>query len=516
MTKVMIVEDEAVLSTLLKAQLERLDYQVTAIANSGEKAISLTKDYRPDLILMDIMMPGKYNGIQAADIIIREFNIPVIFLTARSDEEAINEAKSVKPYGYLVKPVKFFDIKAAIEIALSRKDLEKRLFESEARYRAVVEDQTELVCRFTPDKKLTFANKAFCLHFGLDKESVVGQEFKYATDDQDLPKDSKNPVNHIERFISINAENSHWYQWTDHAIFDESGKLVEFQSVGSNITGIKLAEEELKKHRNHLQELVDDQTKDLIAAKEEAEEANRSKSEFLANMSHELRTPMHGILSFAQLGITKIENISREKLQSYFSKIEISGNRLLSLLNNLLDLSQMEAGKTTYLMSENNILLIANQVVANFQEQLNSKRQVVQIKKPSIPTKIKCDSIRIEQVIQNLLSNAIRFSPEGKKIYISFEAAELKYKKEKIPAIKLIVRDQGVGIPEKELHSVFSKFIQSSRTKTGAGGIGLGLAISHEIVKSHFGEIEAENYLSGGAIFSVTLPLTQDRFQSNT
>ncbi|MCG8336949.1 MAG: response regulator [Proteobacteria bacterium] len=512
MTKVLIVEDEVVLSTLLKAQLEKLDYEVTAIASSGEQAIALATDSRPDLVLMDIMMPGKYNGIQAAEIIIQESNIPIIFLTARSDEEAINEAKTVKPYGYLVKPVKIFDIKAAIEIALSRKDLENRLFESESRYRAVVEDQTELVCRFTPDKKLTFANKAFCQHFGFNKDTLVGSIFGYATADEELPKNPNNPVITKERHIVIDEQTSHWYQWTDHAIFDESGNLTEYQSVGSDITSRKLAEEELKKHRNHLQELVDEQTKDLRIAKEEAEEANRSKSEFLANMSHELRTPMHGILSFAQLGITKIDSLSKEKIQSYFSKIEISGNRLLSLLNNLLDLSQMEAGKTSYLMSQSVLLLILNQVVINLQEQLNEKKQTIQITEPNIPTKIKCDSIRIEQVIQNLLSNAIKFSPEEKNIFISFESAEIVHNGKNIPSLKLIIRDQGVGIPEKELSTVFSKFIQSSRTKTGAGGIGLGLAICHEIVKSHHGIIEAENYLAGGAVFSVTLPLSQDHF----
>lgn len=509
MTKVLIVEDEAVLSALLKTQLERLDYEVSAVAVSGEQAIELAKRYDPELILMDIMMPGKYNGIQAADIIIKDLNIPIIFLTARSDAEAIDEAKKVKPYGYLVKPVKIFDIKAAIEIALSRKDLERRLYKSEARYRAVVEDQTELVCRFTPDKKLTFANSAFCRHFGLDKQAIAGQVFNYATKEEELPHDPSNPVMMKERCIQMENQVQHWYQWTDRAIFDQSKHLIEYQSVGTDITARKLAEEELKQHRNHLADLVEEQTKDLRIAKEAAEAANRSKSEFLANMSHELRTPMHGILSFAQLGISKTDTTPREKLQSYFTKIEISGNRLLSLLNNLLDLSQMEAGKTTYLMSDTNLLLIANLVAAQFMQRLKEKRQTLHIEEPVISTKLSCDSYRIEQLIHNLISNASKFSPEDKQIYISFAAEELTIDNKKFPAVKMIVRDQGVGIPEKELDLVFSKFIQSSRTKTGAGGIGLGLAICHEIVKAHRGKIEAANYYTGGAMFSVTLPISQ-------
>lgn len=512
MTKVLIVEDESVLSALLKAQLEKLDYNVVGIAASGEQAISMAEEEQPELILMDIMMPGKLNGIQAAEIIINEYNIPIIFLTARSDEASIHEAKQIKPYGYLVKPVKIFDIKAAIEIALSRKDLENRLYESEARYRTVVEDQTELVCRFTPDKKLTFANAAFCDHFGISKDTVQGYDFIFATPDEDLPRDKNQPVTTSERCIEVNEANRRWYQWTDRAIFDPNDKLVEYQSVGADITSLKLAEEELRKHRNHLQQLVDEQTADLRVAKEVAEEANRSKSEFLANMSHELRTPMHGILSFAQLGITKIDQISRDKLLSYFSKIEISGNRLLLLLNNLLDLSQMEAGKTTYLMHDNNLLLITNLAISKLTDQLDQKTQSIKLEEPTFSTKLVCDSFRIEQVVHNLISNASKFSPANKKIFIAFDQDSLDANGTSVPAITMTVRDQGVGIPDKELHTVFAKFIQSSRTKTGAGGIGLGLAICHEIVTSHHGTIKAENYYTGGAVVSVTLPTEQHHF----
>lgn len=514
--RILIVEDEAVLATLLNAQLERLNYQVSGVAPSGERAIELAHRHKPDLILMDIMMQGKYNGIQAAEIILEELDIPIIFLTARSDEAAINEAKRVTPYGYLIKPVKIFEIQAAIEIALGRKKLENKLHQSETRYRAIVEDQSELICRFTPEKILTFVNNAFCQHFNQNRDELIGQRFEQATSDDLLPKDQNNPVQNRERCLDLPNGEKHWFKWTDRAIFAPNGTLIEYQSVGTDITDQKNAEEELRKHRNNLQELVDEQVSDLKAAKEKAEAANRAKSEFLANMSHEMRTPMHGILSFAQMGISRINEIDKERLKTYLKKIELSGNRLLTLLNNLLDLSQMEAGRTVYHMNKNNLLLITNLVTSSFREHLEEKNQTLSVTPPAISTKIECDSYRIEQVINNLVSNAIKYSPEGKHITISFEEAELKHHQETIPAIRLLVKDQGVGIPESELHTVFDKFIQSSRTNTGAGGTGLGLAIANEIIKSHHGEIIAANDQEGGVCFSVTLPLSQQHFTDST
>ncbi len=516
MAKVLIVEDEIVLSTLLRAQLEKLEYEVAGVATSGEEAINKVSESPPDLILMDIMMPGKYNGIETAGIILQDYNIPIIFLTARSDENAIREAKKVTPFGYLIKPVKIYDIQAAIEIALSRMELEKKLFKSEARYRAVVEDQTELICRFLPDKTLTFANQAFCRHFHYEKDNLVGKIFEYASEEDQLPSSIDNSVVSRERCLEVKEGETRWYQWTDRAVFDNRNQLVEYQSVGADITKRKLAEEELKKHRNHLQELVDEQTADLREAIEEAEEANLAKSEFLANMTHELRTPMHGILSFAQLGITKFDRLGKEKLLSYFSKIDICGKRLMSLLNNLLDLSQMEAGKIIYHMREHNLLTIAKIVTMHFKEQLKGKNQAIKIIEPEVSTVLTCDHTRIEQVIHNLISNAIKFSPDDKEIRISFIEDTISLDDKTVSALKVVVKDQGVGIPEKELHSVFDKFSQSSRTKTGAGGIGLGLAICYEIVRSHNGVIKAENLSEGGAAFSMILPFNPSDLQPNT
>ncbi|MCP4757614.1 MAG: response regulator [Proteobacteria bacterium] len=512
MSNIMIVEDETVLSMLLRTHLVNLQFNVAGEASSGEMAVSMALDLNPDLILMDISMPGKIDGIRAAEAILEERDIPIIFLTAHADENIISQATRLSPYGYLIKPVKRHELKAAIDIALNRKAFEKRLYESEARYRAVVEDQTELICRYLPDRKLTFVNEAFCRYFGKAKEQLIGQNFTLVPSDESLPSDPDNPVvTNERRFEKPNGEVE-WNQWTDRAIFDKSGNTIGYQSVGLDITKRKKAQEELLLHRNHLEDLVAEQTADLKMAKEMAEKASQAKSEFLANMSHEFRTPMHAILSFSSFGITNIDTATKDKFLSYFTKINNSGQRLLVLLNDLLDLSMMESGKMEYQMGQYNVLLIINNLVSSFKPQIEEKNMILEVIQPTFPTNIVCDHLRIAQLMRNLISNGIKFTPNGKKITITLGEEEIKTGENSIPALKIRIADQGVGIPEEELGTVFDKFNQSTRTKTGAGGTGLGLSICSEIVKAHKGRLDAENNPDNGAVFSVVLPLEQKSF----
>ena len=245
----------------------------------------------------------------------------------------------------------------------------------------------------------------------------------------------------------------------------------------------------------------------LIRAKQAADEANRAKTEFLANMSHELRTPMHAILSFASMGNEKVGVAPNEKLQRYFSRIEESGKRLLVMLNDLLDLAKLEAGKMSFLMDSGDLREILKQVESECHLLLVEKGLKLIVEADGVPTKAWIDSDRILQVVTNLLSNAIKFSPNDSAITVSFREDSLPLASgEQVKAVRLTVRDKGIGIPDDELESVFDKFVQSSETNTGAGGTGLGLAICKHIVDFHSGKIFAENNSDQGASFHLVLP----------
>jgi len=246
---------------------------------------------------------------------------------------------------------------------------------------------------------------------------------------------------------------------------------------------------ELKKREQHLA---------LKEMMEKAQAANRAKTEFLANMSHELRTPMHAILGFSSHGLNKTDNAPRHKLNEYFNHINTSATSLMSLLNDLLDLSKLEAGK---MIVEKKQCTIHNLISACIEEQrlqIEEKNINIDYESNNPDTLVHCDPSKLSQVINNLLSNAIKFSPKSSKIIIRVEDQE--------NSSCLSISDEGPGIPENELATIFDKFVQSSRTNTGAGGTGLGLAICKEIIDAHNGTIWAKNKSPIGTTFLVRIP----------
>jgi len=280
--------------------------------------------------------------------------------------------------------------------------------------------------------------------------------------------------------------------------------LESFVDISSRLR----AEEELNRRTLALESA----NQALRDAKHAAEAANEAKSQFLTNMSHELRTPLHGILSFAAFGVknlaqrqcrqatvetgTGCEQTDRE-LQEYFQLIQKSGQMLLNLVNDLLDLAKLESGRMEFQFKPVDLEALVLAAVDELHPLAREHGLAIETRSTSDSLAF-ADAARLWQVLRNLLGNAIKFSPPGGHIEIELNGRD--------DGVEVRVLDQGPGIPEEELEAVFDKFVQSSKTRTGAGGTGLGLAICREILDAHHGRIWAENRPSGGAILTFLVP----------
>jgi signal transduction histidine kinase len=242
----------------------------------------------------------------------------------------------------------------------------------------------------------------------------------------------------------------------------------------------------------------------VIAAKEEAEAAYRAKSLFLASLGHEIRTPMHGILSYARFGVTKAGHVPVERLHEYFENIYASGNRLMDLLTDLLDLSKLEANRTAFDIRRHDITNVINTVASEVGPRLAERHMRLIVERPLAAPEAWCDDRAVAQVLRNLITNAIHYSPDGTGIVVTLRDG---VSAEGRTMLEIRIADQGVGVPENERETIFGEFIQSSKTRSGTGGTGLGLAICRRITRRHGGRIWVESPPEGpGSVFVFTLP----------
>jgi signal transduction histidine kinase len=232
-------------------------------------------------------------------------------------------------------------------------------------------------------------------------------------------------------------------------------------------------------------------------------EASKHKSQFLANMSHELRTPMNAILGYTELIMDNIYGEPTEKMRGVLTRVQSNGKHLLGLINDVLDLSKIEAGQLTLSLADYSVKDIVHSVFSSVESLAKNKKLELKVELPQKLPAAHGDERRLTQVLLNLVGNSIKFTDKG-EVAIKAEAANGSF--------TISVRDTGPGIAVEDQHKIFEEFQQAdSSTTKEKGGTGLGLAISKRIVEMHGGRLWVDSSLGHGSTFSFSIPLNVER-----
>ncbi len=368
-----------------------------------------------------------------------------------------------------------------------------QLQENEARYRAIVEDQTELICRYKPDGTLTFVNPAYCRYFKKKENELIGKSLMPVIPEEDWTAAEKalgnlnpeNPVVTIEHRVIMPGGEARWQQWTNRMVYDGEAKAVEMQAVGRDISDRKLAEEELKAY----------------AAKLEI--SNRELQDFAYVASHDLQEPLRKIQAFGDRLNGKYGDILTDKGRDYLARMQNAAARMQILIEDLLSFSRVTTKAQPY--APVNLKEIATAVVSDLEVRVEETDATVEI--GDLPT-LDADALQMRQLFQNLISNALKFHKKDVPPVVKLEAA----KQGKMYEIKVI--DNGIGFEEKYSDRIFTIF-QRLHGRSAYEGTGIGLAVCRKIVERHGGTITARSIPEEGATFILTLPVKQNRSLGN-
>lgn len=301
----------------------------------------------------------------------------------------------------------------------------------------------------------------------------------------------------LELEITTATGRRRWVHSQGEAVAQD-GRIVRILGAFQDITERKGMQEALRTTNVDLEARVQQRTQELELAKRVAEEASRAKDEFLTNISHELRSPLHSILGFTGLVLDDLGNMDPATLRRFVEKSRASASDLLKLVNDLLDAAKIESGRLVIQPEPCRLGLLVDEVAGEFEVAIRNKGLSMDIRVQD-DLELSADAGRLGQAIRNVLANAVRFSPPSGRIHVSTDRPR--------PGLaRLVIRDEGPGVPEDELEAIFDRFTQSSRTKTGAGGTGLGLPIARGIIDLHGGRLWAERPAQGGTAFCLELP----------
>ena len=497
---ILIVEDDGIVARDIQNRLKSLGFEVTASVSSGEEAIIKAKEDLPDLVLMDIVLKGEMDGIEAAEIIRSRFDIPVIFLTAYADEERLERAKLTIPLGYILKPFQDRDLKIAIEMALyaakvdaKRKQAEEALRKSEDKLDAICSSvHTGIIVIDAESHTIVDANPYAVSLIGVSADTIAGKvchEYICPAEEGKCPITDlgQTVVSSESILLSIDGERIPILKRVTSLDMDDKKYFLE---SFIDISDLKKAEEEKKRLEAQLQQ------------------AQRMESigTLAGGIAHNFNNILMGIIGNVSLVLDEIDTNHPNYIT--LKNIEEQVKSGSKLTHQLLGYAR----KGRYVVKPLNL----NHLVKDTSDTFGITKKEIRVHQDLVEDllAIKVDQGQIEQVLLNLYVNAADAMAGGGDLYLKTmnvtdkDMTDKLYEPKPGNYVLLTIRDTGVGMDKETMARIFEPFFS---TKGFAEGTGLGLASAYGTIKGHGGYIDVSSEKDNGTTFSIYLPATEEK-----
>lgn len=520
---ILVVDDEPNVLATVQAILRQEGYEVDA-ATGGAEALAAIQSHHYDLVLTDLKMPGIDGLGVLAEVRKRSPDTVTLMMTGYASLDSALEAVQLGAYEYLLKPTEVPQLKLAVKRSLER----KRFSEIDTLYNVSL----SIISQTDPDPSAISAqvSDAVCRVLGIADAFVVVLNRQQATNCRpEVTEIVSRPdlLNHLARGEPVTLENgiATVQEWAAHhnlasvafipGIANErlvclicannGDQPYEFHPSSMRFLRALSGQAALALESAALIRELKSNNEALLAANRKLKELDNLKSQFLSVATHELRTPLTVILGYNSMLAESLHDRLTSEEQETLNESAAACKRLIRLVNSMLDMAQIEAGKMRMEFVPADLRALVQSVAALFQLEARARHVSLEAVVPSRVPKIHIDVERVQQVLTNLVANALKFTPENGSVRIK---VRLRADREQVV---VSVSDTGTGISEEDQHRIFDEFAQVRKhvAERQRSGSGLGLAIARRIVEAHHGRIWVHSHVGEGTTFTFTLPLRQ-------
>jgi PAS domain S-box-containing protein len=509
---ILVVDDNAFERNLIVQALTRPGHDCEVrIAESAEAALAEIRARPPSVILMDCLLPGKSGFDALKEMRAGGLSVPVVMCTAEDARDNVLEALRAGATDYLVKDRSFTQlVPHAVDRALNVHRLQRektsileRLKQSKDRYERLVVNAQDIMFQAEPSGRFLYLNAAVERHLGQPAEAFYAEPELACKllhpEDRDRVREVWKHVAEaggeatVETRVVAGGLKTLWFELELHRMAQGEGQAPILQGVARNVTESRELQRQLAKEKAQLED-----------ANRRLKEVNRLKNEFVASVSHELRTPMNSIIGYTDCLLDGLDGpLAPDQVRS-LSRVKNNAAQLLNLLNDILDLAKIEAGKMRLQPEDFDLAELGREMMDVIRPLVRDPSVQLLVEAPAALS-VRADYDKVRRVLLNLLSNAVKFTRAGHVKLLIREHPSIK------GSVKVEVQDTGIGIKEQDLPVIFDDFRQADGSDAREfGGTGLGLSITRKLVGLHSGEIWVKSRLGEGSTFHLVLPVSAD------